>query len=117
MRCVGPLLFSALIACHGVAPKLPSTAAASLTTEAERSGYIKTGRYAEAIQLCEELAKIEGVFCDRIGSTGEVRPIVAVRIARKPNLPVIYIQAGIHAGEIEGKDAGFAFVRDLLLGK
>ncbi len=27
------------------------------------------------------------------------------------------IQAGIHAGEIEGKDAGFAFVRDMLDGK
>ncbi len=117
MRCVGPLFVSALVGCKGVAPKLPSTAAASITTEAERSGYLKTGRYAEAVQLCEQLAKIEGVFCDRIGSTGEVRPIVAVRIAKKPNLPVIYIQAGIHAGEIEGKDAGFALVRDLLLGK
>lgn len=117
MRCVGPLFVSALIACGGVAPKLPVTAAASLTTDAERSGYRKTGRYPEAIELCDQLAKLEGVSCDRIGSTNEGRPIVAVRIAKQPNLPVIYIQAGIHAGEIEGKDAGFAFLRDLLLGK
>ena len=39
------------------------------------------------------------------------------KLARKPRLPVIYIQAGIHAGEIEGKDAGFWFLRDLLDGK
>ena len=30
---------------------------------------------------------------------------------------MIYVQAGIHAGEIEGKDAGFWFLRDLLDGK
>src|SRR5678816_1143012 len=29
----------------------------------------------------------------------------------------MYIPAGIHAGEIEGKDAGFWFLRDLLDGK
>ncbi len=118
-----PLLISGLVVSLGcpsgprVAPELPASAAASLTTEAERSGYLRTGRYAETLKLCDELARIEGVFCDRIGTTGEDRPIVAVRIAKRPNLPVIFIQAGIHAGEIEGKDAGFAFLRDLLLGK
>lgn len=121
MRCVGPLFVSALLGCSGThtttRPKLPASAAASLTTEAEASGYRKTGRYAEAVALCEQLATIDSVTCERIGTTAEVRPIVAVRIARKPNLPVIYIQAGIHAGEIEGKDAGFAFLRDLLLDK
>ena len=119
-----PLLISGLIVsalgCPSgprPAPELPASAAASLITEAERSGYLRTGRYAETLRLCDELARIEGVYCDRIGTTGEDRPIVAVRIEKRPNLPAIYIQAGIHAGEIEGKDAGFAFVRDLLLGK
>jgi hypothetical protein len=30
--------------------------------------------------------------------------------------PVLFALAGIHAGEIDGKDAGFAFARDLLTG-
>src|SRR5688572_9488928 len=119
MRCVSLLFVSALLGCPArtVAPKLPVSALASLTTEAERSGYVRTGRYDETLRLCEAFARVEGVFCDRVGTTGEDRPIVAVRIAKQTNLPVIIIQAGIHAGEIEGKDAGFAFLRDLLLGK
>lgn len=90
----------------------------SLTTTAERSGYVRTGRYAEAVQLCRDFARVYAhVRCDEIGRTLEDRPVLALRIARHANLPVIYIQAGIHAGEIEGKDAGFAFLRDLLDGK
>lgn len=91
---------------------------ASLVTTGERTRYATTGRYAEAVQLCRDFARAyAGVHCDEIGRTGQDRPIVAVRIARRPGLPVVMIEAGIHAGEIEGKDAGFAFLRDLLDGK
>jgi len=34
--------------------------------------------------------------------------------ARKQNLPVMLMQGGIHAGEIDGKDAGFLALRELL---
>jgi len=34
--------------------------------------------------------------------------------ARKRNLPVMLMQGGIHAGEIDGKDAGFLALRELL---
>jgi hypothetical protein len=89
-----------------------------LVTTAESSHYLRTGRYDEATRLCHDFARAyAGVACDEIGHTVEDRPIVALRIARKPGAPVIYIQAGIHAGEIEGKDAGFWFLRDLLDGK
>jgi hypothetical protein len=89
-----------------------------LTTTAESSQYTRTGRYDETIRLCHDFARAyTGVRCDEIGRTGEDRPIVALRIARHPGLPAIYVQAGIHAGEIEGKDAGFWFLRDLLDGK
>ncbi|HWU88083.1 MAG TPA: M14 family zinc carboxypeptidase [Kofleriaceae bacterium] len=91
---------------------------ASLVTTAERTEYRRTGRYAEAVQLCHDFAHAyRGVHCVELGRTVEDRPIVALRIARRPRLPAIYIQAGIHAGEIEGKDAGFAALRDLLDGK
>ena len=89
-----------------------------LVTTGERSGYVRTGRYDEAVHLCHDFARAyRGVHCVEIGRSSEDRPIVALRIARRPGLPVIYVEAGIHAGEIEGKDAGFAFLRDLLDGK
>ena len=37
--------------------------------------------------------------------------------ARERNTPVLLIQGGIHAGEIDGKDAGFLALRELLQGK
>ncbi|MBL9016330.1 MAG: peptidase M14 [Myxococcales bacterium] len=101
-----------LTACSSPRPKL------ALTTTAEASQYVRTGRYDEAVRLCRDFARVhDGVTCERIGLSGEGRDIVALAIAKRKNLPVIYLQAGIHAGEIEGKDAGFWFLRDLLDGK
>jgi hypothetical protein len=89
-----------------------------LVTTGESSQWLRTGRYAETINLCQDFARAySGVRCDTIGTTGEGRPILALRVQKHAGLPVIYVQAGIHAGEIEGKDAGFWFVRDLLDGK
>ncbi|MDQ3364894.1 MAG: peptidase M14 [Myxococcota bacterium] len=89
-----------------------------LVTTGEQSGWTRTARYDEAIRLCRDFAvAYDGVRCDEIGRTVQDRPLLALRIARRPGLPVIYIQAGIHAGEIEGKDAGFTVLRDLLDGK
>src|SRR5687768_6850657 len=84
-----------------------------LTTTAESSKYIQTGRYDEAVRLCHDFARAyAGVACVELGRTGEDRPIVALHVRRGTGRPVIYLQAGIHAGEIEGKDAGFWFLRD-----
>ena len=101
-----------LIACSSPRPKL------DLTTTAEASQFLRTGRYDEAVRLCRDFARVyDGVTCDRIGVTNEGRDIVALAIVKRRDRPVIYIQAGIHAGEIEGKDAGFWFLRDVLDGK
>src|SRR5260221_3039096 len=100
-----------LAACQPPRPHLP------LLTTAETSHWLRTGHYDEAVQLCHDFARAyDGVTCDEIGRTAEDRPIVAIVIARKPGAPFIYIQAGVHAGEIEGKDAGLWFLRDLLDG-
>jgi len=106
------LAIALLAACAGHA------AAPVLVTTAEQSGYINTGRYDEAVALCKDFARAYAhVSCDEIGRTVEDRPIVALRYAPDRARPFIYIQAGIHAGEIEGKDAGFKFLRDFLDGK
>src|SRR5690349_15044069 len=103
---------AALVACHAPRPKLP------LVTLGESSQYTRTGRYAEAVQLCEDFARVYAeVSCEEIGRTLEDRPIVMLRVSRGRGRPAIYIEGGIHAGEIEGKDAGFWFVRDLLDGR
>ncbi|MGE0549102.1 MAG: M14 family zinc carboxypeptidase [Kofleriaceae bacterium] len=106
-------LFAVVVfACAASSPK------PVLVTTAETSRYVRTGRYQEAVTLCHDFARAyDGVSCDEIGRTVEDRPIVALRIVRTPGAPTIYVQAGIHAGEIEGKDAGFAFLRDLLDGR
>jgi len=89
----------------------------SLVTTGEASHWERTGRYAEAIQLCHDFARAyAGVTCREIGRTAEDRPLLALEVARSHG-PWIYFQAGIHSGEIEGKDAGFWFLRDVLDGK
>jgi hypothetical protein len=108
MRIVAVCL-AAACASHGPRPVIVTTA--------EQSGYVKTGHYDEAVELCREFARAyPDVSCDEIGTTVEGRPLVMVRHT-PPGRPIIYVQAGIHAGEIEGKDAGFAFFRDMLDGK
>jgi Zinc carboxypeptidase len=104
--------FLAFAACASPGPRTV------LVTTAETSRYVSTGRYDEAVRLCHDFARTyAGVRCEGIGATGEGRPIVALHLSRGAGRPTIYIQAGIHAGEIEGKDAGFWFLRDLLDGK
>ena len=89
-----------------------------LVTTAEQSGFERTGRYDEVEKLCVGFAeRYPGVACDNLGLTHSGREIVALRISRGRGKPTIFVEAGIHAGEIEGKDAGFMFMRDLLDGK
>lgn len=119
------LLLAALLACSfGVA-----AADNPLSTVSERSGFTITGRYAEVIELCDAFAKTypTSVRCFDFGTTPEGRPMKALavstsgaldaRTALAKGLPVLLAQGGIHSGEIDGKDAGFWLIRDLLDGK
>lgn len=101
----------------------------ALRTEAERSGFARTGRYAEAIALCDAFAQRypDAVRCIDFGTTPEGRPMKALVVtrsgartpeqARAAGVPVLLVQGGIHAGEIDGKDAGFLALREALEGK
>jgi hypothetical protein len=103
-----------------------SHAAADLTTVSERSGFLKTGRYAEVIELCARFQQAypKQVKCIDFGTTPEGRPMKALVVtrtgaltpaaAKQRGLPVVLIQGGIHAGEIDGKDAGFLALHELL---
>ena len=108
---------------------LGTTPAPDLTTVAERSGDVRTGRYDEVVRLCAEFERAfpKAVRCTTFGTTPEGRKLLALVVssdgtfepaaARKKDRPVILLQGGIHAGEIDGKDAGFRVLRDALRGK
>jgi len=108
-------------------PAAPSKDA--LVTVAERSGFKKTGRYDEVERLCAEFAKAypDAVRCSEFARTPEGRPMLALTAsrtgvltpdeARTRGIPVMLAQGGIHAGEIDGKDAGFQVLREMLDGK
>lgn len=96
-------------------------AAGPLTTVAEQSGFTKTGRFDEVERLCAEFPKrYPGkVKCERFGTTPLGRPMLALvtQTADAKKKPVVFMQGGIHAGEIDGKDAGFWLMREVLDGK
>mgnify|MGYP001417022019 FL=1 len=103
--------------------------ASALRTAAEQSGFVRTGRYDEVERLCVAFAAAypDAVHCRNFGTTPEGRPqlvLVATRsgvfdpaTAQARKLPVVLVQGGIHAGEIEGKDAGFLALRQMLDGQ
>jgi zinc carboxypeptidase len=105
---------------------LALAAGAPLTTVSEQSGFKVTGRYDEVQRLCPafEAAYRGHVKCFTFGTTPEGRPMLALAAsldgvlepsaAKAKHRPVVLVQGGIHAGEIDGKDAGFWLLRDLL---
>jgi hypothetical protein len=114
-----------LLALLATTPVLQA-ATPDLVTVSERSGFTATGRYDEVVKLCGafQQAYPKQVKCFQFGTTPEGRPMLALAVnargvftpeaARRHKLPVTLIQGGIHAGEIDGKDAGFLAVREML---
>ncbi len=106
-------------------PENPSgvTPVAGPLTRAERSGYLETSRYANVIAFIDSLKGRPELAFGSIGKTNEGRDIPYV-IASRPrvstpaeakrlNRPIVYVQGNIHAGEVEGKEALLALLRDL----
>ena len=75
--------------------------------------YADTRAWFDKLDAASDLIRIE-----QFGVSPEGRPIYAV-IASKdgkafdPKKPVLLVQAGIHPGEIDGKDAGMMLLRDI----
>ncbi len=102
--------------------------AAPLTTLAEQSGWTKTGRLDEVERLCAAFPRAYPgkVKCERFGVTPMGRPMLMLvasadgtftpEATRAKQRPVVLLQGGIHAGEIDGKDAGFWLLREVLDG-
>jgi dipeptidyl-peptidase-4 len=96
-----------------------------LLTVAERSDFKSTSDYEEVMTFIRQLGKLSPyIRVETIAETVEGRELPLLIIGnplprspesmKKDNRIVIYIQANIHAGEVEGKEASLMFARDLL---
>jgi hypothetical protein len=90
----------------------------TLTTLAEESGYTRTGRSDEVTRLCNAFAAAfpQAVRELEFGRSAEGRAMRALLVCRADpaRVPLLLVQAGIHPGESDGKDAGFIALRELL---
>ena len=90
----------------------------------EKSGYKATPRYAETVDFCRRLAAASSqIHYTTFGISPQGRPLplliidkkdrTTAREVRQSDNVVFLIQAGIHSGEIDGKDAGLMLTRDI----
>ncbi len=97
-------------------------------TLAEQTDYRKSWNYADTIAFAQKLDKAsDKIVYQSFGKSGEGRDLSLLIVsdgkiftpaeAKKSGKAVILIQAGIHSGEIDGKDAGFALLRDIAITK
>ena len=95
-------------------------------TRAERTKYTETSLYGDVISFLDSLqqrgAKIHVGFIGRTMQGRDVpyviasRPLVTTPLeAKRLGRPIVYVQGNIHSGEVEGKEAMLAMLRDLTL--
>lgn len=93
----------------------------------EKTNWEETGSYAEAVAFCRELdRRSDNVKVVKYGVSPQGRDMVAMVVSKNPdavidgapgrNRPVVFVQNGIHSGEIEGKDATLWLTREMVLG-
>lgn len=118
-------LFSVLAAAFAAAADKPDRP--DWETYYEKSGKVATPRYDETVAFCRRLdAAADWIRYATFGKSAQGRDLPLViasrtgvftpgeaRRARARGDVVVLIQAGIHAGEIEGKDAGLLLLRDM----
>ena len=97
-------------------------------THAEKTDYRETPRYAATIEYSKRLDHASPLIkFQTFGKSGEGRDLPLLiategetftpESARRSGKAVILIQACIHAGEPDGKDAGLALLRDIAITK
>lgn len=119
------LLFCFLLLIPNTA--MPKTQISLPKSKAELTNYEETSRYEDVIKFIAELQKVTDLLrVETFGKTEEGRelplmifanpPLSQPREARASGKPVIFIQANIHAGEVEGKEAMLHLSRRIVAG-
>jgi hypothetical protein len=99
-----------------------------MQTHAERTNYRETPSYTDTINFAQQLAAASPAIEYRsFGHSGQGRELPLLiasetqtftpEAAREQGKAVVLIQACIHSGEPDGKDAGFALLRDVAITK
>lgn len=97
-------------------------------TDYELSGYTRTPRYRETIAYCRKLAQASPwVHYTSFGASPQGRDLPLLIVSRDraftpsraslTGKAVVLVQSGIHAGEIDGKDASLMLLRDIVITK
>ncbi len=100
-----------------IQPKHPWVTPAELTNLTETADLAQMQAYLQKLVAQSDLLRLES-----IGKSPQGRDIWLVKASRQPEQigkqgrPVLLVQAGIHSGEIDGKDAGLMLLRDITQG-
>ncbi len=109
-------------------PSPPAAAQPEPLTTAERSGFRATSTHAEVLAFIGQLQRSSPlVRVETIAVTAEGREVpmliigapvpASPRALRGDDRAVVYFQANIHAGEVEGKEALLMLAREILAGR
>ncbi|EJL31862.1 M14 family metallopeptidase [Novosphingobium sp. AP12] len=112
-----PAVLPPALAWSGASEKLVVPAGDPWITPAEAAGFRTTPRYDEVRGWLDKLVQASPlIHVESFGKTGEGRDLLMVRASKGGSgKPVVLVQAGIHAGEIDGKDAGLMLLRDIAM--
>ena len=100
---------------------------ADMRTRAEITNYEETSTYADVTRVIDGLAATSPlVYTESFGKSEEGRDLPLIVIsdpkvatpaaARRLGRPIVFVQANIHAGEVEGKEAILMLARRLVSG-
>jgi Zinc carboxypeptidase len=120
--------FTLTITDTAMAQTTPPTIPPEWQTWAEKTDYRETPRYEETMAYSRRLdAASPLIRLESFGQSGEGRSLPLLiaaegetftpEAARRAGKAVVLIQACIHAGEPDGKDAGLALLRDIAVTK
>ena len=122
MKFIKPIIVISLVA----ASFLTASTKGKILTAAEKSNFESTSRYSEVMDFFKQLKQISpNIRIESIAKSIERRDVPLIIMGKplskspkdlkKDKRIVIYIQANIHAGEVEGKEAVQMLARDILL--
>lgn len=108
--------------------EISTYAQSNLLTTAEKSDYKSTSTYAEVMEFIDDLLEQSDLIkMETMSTSTEGRDVPLLIIAdplpestedlKNDERIVVYLQANIHAGEVEGKEATLMYMRDLLKDK
>jgi hypothetical protein len=118
------MLATATAQVYAQSPRLPE----ALYSRAERTNYAETSLNADVISFIKALdqasplVSVETICTTTLGNPVHLvvisdPPVSSPEEARNAGKPVIYVQANIHAGEVEGKEASLQLMREIVLGQ